>query len=106
MKDLAQRTVLACIVILMPTVATFGQQTSNQEANIQNAATYGSRGTAKERKGDLDGAMADYNQAIKLNPKNASAYNNRGNAKTKKGDLNGAMADYNQAIKLNPNMCI
>jgi Flp pilus assembly protein TadD len=33
---------------------------------VQNASTYEARGLAKERKGDLDGAMADYNQAIKF----------------------------------------
>jgi hypothetical protein len=57
MEDLAPRIVLACILILMPTVATFGQQTSNQ---------YRNRGNAKRKKGDLDGAIADFNQAIKL----------------------------------------
>ena len=40
--------------------------------------------------GDLDGAIADYNQAIKFNPKFAVPYSNRGNVKLKKGDLNGA----------------
>jgi tetratricopeptide (TPR) repeat protein len=68
------------------------------EANAENAGTYNARGFAKQKKGDLDGAMADYNQAIKLDPKFAGAYNNRGNIKLKKNDLNGAMADYNQAI--------
>ena len=72
----------------------------NPEANAENAGTYNARGFAKQKKGDLDGAMADYNQAIKLNPKFAGAYNNRGNIRLGRGDLNGAMADYNQAIQL------
>jgi tetratricopeptide (TPR) repeat protein len=45
--------------------------------------------------------MADYNQAIQLNPNNARAYRNRGNAKRNKGDLDGAIADFNRAIELN-----
>ena len=72
----------------------------DSEAHEQNARTYHDRGLAKRKKGDLNGAMADYNQAIQLNPKYAAAYKNRGNAKRKKGDLNGANADFNQAIEL------
>jgi hypothetical protein len=66
MRKFANRIRLACIVVLMPTVAAFGQQTANQEANAQNAATYNDRGLAKERNGDLNGALADFDQAIRL----------------------------------------
>jgi lipoprotein NlpI len=59
-------------------------------------------GIAKGRKGDLDGASADFSRAIELDPKYAMAYNNRGIAKEKKGDLDGAIADYSRAIELNP----
>ncbi|MCA2623054.1 MAG: tetratricopeptide repeat protein [Microcystis sp. M20BS1] len=52
--------------------------------------------------GDNQGAIADQNQAIKLNSDDAVAYNNRGIAKSDLGDKQGAIADYNQAIKLNP----
>jgi len=58
------------------------------------------RGNIKLRKGDLNGAMADLNQAIELNPQYGLAYRNRGNAKRKKGDLDGAIADFNRAIQL------
>jgi len=101
-KNLPPRMVVAWMLIMMLPMAAFGQQTANQEASAQNARTYNDRGLAKEKKGDLDGAMADYNQAMKLNPKYAAPYNNRGNVKLRKGDLNGAMAEYNQAIELNP----
>ncbi len=63
---------------------------------------YNNRGIAKKHKGDLDGAIADYDRAIQINPKYDSAYNNRGSAKQDKGDLDGAIADYDRAIQINP----
>src|SRR6516162_2760697 len=44
------------------------------------------RGVAWRAKGDNNRAIADYDQAIRLNPKLAIAYNNRGNAWRAKGD--------------------
>jgi len=52
--------------------------------------------------GDFQGAIADYNQAIKFKPDYALAYLNRGSAKSNLGDKQGAIADYNQAIQLQP----
>src|SRR4029077_18844208 len=66
------------------------------------ADDYNSRGLAKEAKGDYDGAIADFNRAIELDPKLAIFYTNRGLAKEAKGDLDGAIADYTRAIELDP----
>ena len=63
---------------------------------------YNDRGNTKLNKGDLDGALLDYNEAIKRNPNLFEAYNNRGTIKLGRNDLEGASADLNQAIKLNP----
>ena len=57
---------------------------------------------AWNKKGDYDKAIADSNEAIKLNKTYAKAYNNRGVALSRKRDYDKAIADFNQAIKLNP----
>jgi tetratricopeptide (TPR) repeat protein len=66
------------------------------------APYYNKRGLAREAKGDHDGAVADYNRAIDLNPKDAGAYMNRGFAKQANGDVDGAIADFDRAIDLDP----
>jgi tetratricopeptide (TPR) repeat protein/S1-C subfamily serine protease len=67
---------------------------------------YNNRGNAKSELGDNQGAIADFNQAIALNPKFSVTYNNRGNARSGLGDNQGAIADFNQAIALNSNLFI
>jgi hypothetical protein len=56
-------------------------------------------GYNKGESGDYQGAIADYTQAIQLQPDLAAAYYNRGLVKYNLGDKQGAIADYNQAIK-------
>ena len=65
-----------------------------------DARAYYDRGCAKKMARDLDGAIADCTEAIRLDPKDATAYNNRGFAKYEKGDLDGAIADYTEAARL------
>jgi tetratricopeptide (TPR) repeat protein len=61
------------------------------------------RGFEKRKKGDHQGAIADFSEVIRLQPDAADAYYNRGNARAALGDDRGSIADYDQAIKLNPN---
>jgi tetratricopeptide (TPR) repeat protein len=60
------------------------------------------RGVARKARGDIDGAIEDYTQAISLNPSLAEAFSIRGNARFKNGDLDGALKDYDEALRLNP----
>ncbi|MEH2381017.1 MAG: tetratricopeptide repeat protein [Nostoc sp.] len=59
-------------------------------------------GVNKYDAGNYEGAVEDFNQAIKLDPQNALAYNKRGNAYYRLGDYEQAQADSSQAILLNP----
>jgi tetratricopeptide (TPR) repeat protein len=64
--------------------------------------THHNRGSAYYGKGDVDRAIADYSETIRLDPKSALAYNDRGGAYFDKGALDRAIADFNEAIKLDP----
>jgi ABC-type multidrug transport system ATPase subunit len=51
---------------------------------------------------DYDGAIAQYTEALGLQPDNAEAHFNRGIAYRHKGDNDRAIADYTEAIRLEP----
>lgn len=70
------------------------------------AIAYFDRGVDYYAKDDLDRAIADWSEAIKLNPNYAHAYNDRAKAYLAKADYDHAVADYSQAIKLDPHHAI
>lgn len=61
-----------------------------------------SKGIQRYNKADLDGAIAAYTSALKLDPNYDLAYYDRGLAYYDKGDYDSAIADYDKAIKINP----
>jgi tetratricopeptide (TPR) repeat protein len=72
--------------------------------DLENAPYYRYRANAYANKGDYDRAIADYTEAIKLDPNDFLAYRNRGGVYHHiKGDFDRAIADYTQAIRLDPN---
>ena len=60
------------------------------------------RGISKYEFDDLQGAIEDFNEAIRLYPDYAKAFSNRGIAKYDHGDLQGAIEDFDEAIRLEP----
>ena len=52
--------------------------------------------------GNLDGAIADYTQALALKPNTAVSYYNRGLARQAQGNLDAAIVDYDHALALDP----
>ena len=83
-------------------LATAAVVLSTQAADAQSAAVFMKRGYAKFNKGDYQGALADFNKAIEINPQDSIAYYNRGSAKDELGDYQGAIADYNKALRRAP----
>ena len=53
-------------------------------------------------KGDNDRAIADYTEAIRLDPKNAAAFNNRCMARALAGQLEQALEDCETSLTLRP----
>ena len=64
------------------------------------AVLYNNRGAKFQRKGDADLAIADYTEAIRLDPKYANAYYNRGLTWEIKGKKDSAIADHIEADRL------
>jgi len=69
-----------------------------------DATNYYNSGCAESSKGDLDGAIADYNKAIELNPKYINASGVRSWVINKNGDTNGPEADFQKAIEKYPKL--
>lgn len=65
-------------------------------------AAYLNRGIAYASKWEYDLAIADFSQAIALNPGFAVAYLHRGIAYFHEGEVDLAISDYNRSITLNP----
>jgi tetratricopeptide (TPR) repeat protein len=66
------------------------------------AWAFGLRGIIWKLKGELDIAIADFSEAIRLDPNNAAFYTNRGWALLGKKEYDKAIADCNEAIRLDP----
>src|SRR4029077_4974605 len=99
-------TVVGLATMLVSVSARDGRLAFDAVGNLfvadGQAGVYNNRGNAKGAAGDLDGAIADYNHALQLDPKRAESCYTGGNARRDKGDLDGAIAYYSRAIVLNP----
>jgi tetratricopeptide (TPR) repeat protein len=75
------------------------QQRSPEE---EEAIIWLNRGTEKYMTGDMVGAIADYDQALKIKPDYHYAWNGRGNSLDNLGQYEAAIASYDQALKIKP----
>ena len=68
------------------------------------AAVYDIRGSAYDDRGQFDRAIADYDQAIKLNPQYARAFLMRSRTYEALGLTDQSKKDREEALRLNPNI--
>lgn len=68
------------------------------------AREYLKRGAARMGRNDVEGALANYDKALKLDPAYAEAYVKRGMVRRAKGDLHGSIEDYEKAHALDPRL--
>jgi tetratricopeptide (TPR) repeat protein len=62
-------------------------------------ATYVNRGILRLRRGNVDGAIADFDQALRRDPNEPEAYLNRGSALLRSDRRSEAVAMFSQAIE-------
>ena len=113
------RKLLFCVAMLVvagPAAADDAMRCSREFGDVRIAActrainsgagrpsvNYNNRGDAHRSKGEIDRAIADLTEAIRLDPKYAIAYSNRGLAYSDKDENDRGIADLTEAIRLNP----
>ena len=72
----------------------------------KNAEEYWLSGDAKLQQNQSEQAIADYTQAIELDPNNAGVYFNRGVANETLNQYGEAIKDYTQAIGIDPSNAV
>jgi tetratricopeptide (TPR) repeat protein len=71
-------------------------------AYSQTALDYFNKGLNKGIEKDYKGSMADYTNAIELDPNFAATFYFRGQSKARLDDYRGSRIDYTKAIELDP----
>jgi tetratricopeptide (TPR) repeat protein len=75
-----------------------GNQTTHRRA-----IALANRGLAYQNKGDVDRAIADFSEAIRIDPEFPNWRYARGIEYANKGEFDRAVADFSEAIRLRPN---
>jgi S1-C subfamily serine protease len=76
---------------------------SSENKQPTDATSYYLRGLDRFKDEDYRGAIADFNESLRLSKKRASIflYLHRGRARAKLGNHTGAIADYDETLKIN-----
>jgi len=102
-KDTAMRNMVSALAKQKPPAETPKYRVSEQTVP-QTAGIFLDRGIMFAARKEFDPAIADYTQAIRINPKFAGAYILRGRALAEKSKASSqAAADFSEGIRLDPN---
>ncbi len=85
-------------VLLDDAVAYF---TGQIQRNPKDVFAYSARAAVAQFKGDVDSAIKDFGEALRLSPR-AGIYANRGECWALKKDYDKAIADFSEAVRLDP----
>lgn len=88
-KSTADQTIAGCTTMIRS-----GRETM--------AVQFYNRGIAWRRRGDNDNAIADYTEAIRLNPNHVSAFKNRGHAYFYAANFGAAASDFARNLQEKP----
>ena len=104
--QLVQQAGGADVTYIGEEVAQHEEITFVEEADLLGgaleAAAHVSSGIEKQKSGDYDGAIADFDRAIEIDPENVGALVNRAVCKQDKDDHLGAISDWDRALELKP----
>ena len=84
--------VLACMTVLLVRWSVAEEVKSTADALA--------KGNSSLDDDNFDKAIANFAEAIRIDPKSAKAYSGRGCAYANRGDFNEAIADYTEAIRM------
>ena len=96
---------LGVFTILTPACSDSARSISTQDVSTyrDDVEHHFEQGFALQNIGELEGAIAEYRAALRLNPSHAKAHYNLRVVLQSKRDLEGAIAEYRAALRLNPN---
>jgi tetratricopeptide (TPR) repeat protein len=73
---------------------------------VDKSAAYTNLGEIRVRSGALKAALADFSNALRLDPSNDRAYAGRAQTRFSTGDIRGSIQDFDKAIAIVPNESI